>query len=564
MSPITPTISRRAAIGLGLGAAALVAVPRSARATPPDDAVRVNASDFRTAPDGSERDDTLTLQAALDHPGAEVVVIDDIGRDWSTRPLFLRRSDVTVLFAEGVTVRADTSGSGYSASSASVLTVERQQNVTIIGYRAQVIGTRPKYNAGEYRMGLKVRSVQNLLVEGLTLRDTEGDGIYLGVVATDQPNRDITVRNVVCDNNRRQGLSVVSVDQLLVEGSSFLRTNGTPPQAGIDFEPNNPGDLLTNIVLRDSVLSGNAAYQLVFALMHLDATSTPVSIVVERCLLDDPFYYPQLQVNGGLTTPVPGTIELRDLLIHTTDRVGVGATSGSISSYRKGVDDVHVTLANCVIWNWGNTFSVFRPITIGASRYNGANPQATYGGWTFTDCLLVTDQVPQFNAVGNMPVMVDGQPYSAPSQLTDVHGNLTVIGPSEVTAVLGPDPDVDLVMTAVPATSQQGALGAEVTVRFVEPTTTGGDLELEFTRQGGLMSAPLAVEYRLGGTAEERYDFAGGSSTAIFPANQDRVRVRLAVRPTGQPLPDSVTVELVERPFYRIRTIGRDRVLLRR
>ena len=172
MSHHSPTLGRRAALGLGLGAAALLAVPRSARATPAADAVRVYASQFRTGPDGTDRDDTLTLQAALDDATAEVIVIDDIGRDWSTRPLFLRRGDVTVLFAEGVTVRADTSGSAYNASSASVLSIEGQQNVSVVGYHVELVGTKPKYNAGEFRIGIKVRSVENLLIEGLTVRDS--------------------------------------------------------------------------------------------------------------------------------------------------------------------------------------------------------------------------------------------------------------------------------------------------------------------------------------------------------------------------------------------------------
>lgn len=547
------SLDRRAVLGLGLGAAAaVVAVPRSARATPDAGATTVYASSFGFDP----ADATNALQAALDST-ADVVVVDDVGADWFTRPLFLRRSNVTIVISEGVTVRALVGG--YPKLGDSLLTVDDQENVTIIGYRAQVIMNKPEYTAGEWRMCFSLRSVRNVLVEGITLAGSGGDGIYLGVSAINARaprfNSDITLRNVVLDNHRRNCLSVISADGLLIEGCAFTNADGTAPRAGVDFEPNKANERLSNIVLRDSVISGNASTQLVFAMMKLDSTSAPVSILVERVLLGDQFYgNPQLMVNDGLTTPIRGEIEIRDVLIRTVATPHADKP-GSLGFFRKASDSVHVTFRRCVMWNWGNDFFYFRPITIMNTRSTGKEPLVNYGGVTFDGCVLVTDQAPPlFNAIG-----------TAGSHLTNVHGDITVIGPSTAESQFGPDPvDVDLTLTAVPAVARQGVLGASVDVAFVHPSVAAGDtIELEFTRRGGLLSSPMAVEYRLSGTCEERHSYAGSALVAVFPPGEDRVRVRIATRTGTRRIPGSIVVELVERPFYTIATPGGRRGLIR-
>ena len=59
------------------------------------------------------------------------------------------------------------------------------------------------------------------------------------------------VRDCVFDRNYRQGFSVISVINLLVERCVFSNTNGTDPQAGVDLEPDFPSHRLTNVTFRD-------------------------------------------------------------------------------------------------------------------------------------------------------------------------------------------------------------------------------------------------------------------------------------------------------------------------
>jgi hypothetical protein len=127
----------------------------------------------------------------------------------------------------------------------------------------------------------------NLTIDGLTVEDTGGDGLY---VASDRvehlPCRNVTVRNCVFARNARQGISVISVDGFLVENSSMRDTLGMPPQAGIDFEPNSPAEVLKNCVLRNCSFDNNEGSGVEIYLATLKASSQPVDIRLENCRMD--------------------------------------------------------------------------------------------------------------------------------------------------------------------------------------------------------------------------------------------------------------------------------------
>lgn len=265
--------SRRRVLGAAatLTAGALVSVPRSAAADglSTQALTTVTASGFGFDP----ADSTAALQTALDS-AADLVIIDNVGVDWITRPLFLRRSDVTILMEEGVTVRAKVGG--FPGSGDSLLTIDAQSGVTLFGYGATFVMNKAEYTSGEWRMALSLRSVTDTLIEGLTLRDSGGDGVYLGTSSTSTSapryNRNVVLRNLVCDNHRRNALSIISADTLLVEGCAFTGSDGTAPRAGVDFEPNGPTERLANIVLRDCVITGNGSVELVVAPTALNAS----------------------------------------------------------------------------------------------------------------------------------------------------------------------------------------------------------------------------------------------------------------------------------------------------
>jgi hypothetical protein len=136
----------------------------------------------------------------------------------------------------------------------------------ILGDVGSHIGT-----TGEWGYGISINSGANRsAVRGTRITRCWGDGIIIGdgdsSVTGDLP-ADIRITDVVCDDNRRQGLSAIASRRLRIIGGVFSNTGATAmtgPGAGIDFEPN-PGMLQDNLdaELVGVVFSGNAGRGLV-------------------------------------------------------------------------------------------------------------------------------------------------------------------------------------------------------------------------------------------------------------------------------------------------------------
>jgi len=94
---------------------------------------------------------------------------------------------------------------------------------------------------------------------GVTAKKMWGDGFYV----TD--SEDVAFCSVAAINNRRQGLSIISVDRLLVTNSVFRDTRGTRPSAGIDMEPDKPDELVSNVRIENSKFIDNAGGGIIIA-----------------------------------------------------------------------------------------------------------------------------------------------------------------------------------------------------------------------------------------------------------------------------------------------------------
>lgn len=133
-----------------------------------------------------------------------------------------------------------------------ILRAHNVQNLKISG--GKIIGERTTHSGttGEWGMGIDLRNTRNVKIENVYVADCWGDGIYIGKGS----NYNVQIKSVICDNNRRQGMSITSADSILVVNSKFKNTNGTAPQAGIDLEPNT-GNLVTNVEIFNCEFSNN-------------------------------------------------------------------------------------------------------------------------------------------------------------------------------------------------------------------------------------------------------------------------------------------------------------------
>jgi parallel beta-helix repeat protein len=154
----------------------------------------------------------------------------------------------------------------------------RMSNVTkanVIG--GALIGERHQHGGttGEWGMGITISGSEQIVIEELTISNMWGDGIYIN-----KQSRNVKICAVTSDSNRRQGLSVISVDGLEVAHSTFSNTSGTDPAAGIDLEPN-LHDTIDNVRIHDSRFFNNDGAGILITAAH-----SPIrGVILERNMI---------------------------------------------------------------------------------------------------------------------------------------------------------------------------------------------------------------------------------------------------------------------------------------
>jgi hypothetical protein len=230
-------------------------------------------------------DATAALQASFDS-GARVIVVPSMGRAWVTGPLALR-SHTTLVLEEGVQIVSKEGG--FQKSDNSLFALKNVEDVTIYGYGARVAMRKidyrqSPYEKSEWRHAIEMYGCSRISVLGLTAESSGGDGIYLGR-GEQSYTSDVLLRDLVLRDHYRQGISIISVQDLRVEKVEMSFTEGTPPSAGIDFEPNNPDERIVRCVLKDCVIHSNRGPAILVALRKLDGGSQDIDIRVEDSVI---------------------------------------------------------------------------------------------------------------------------------------------------------------------------------------------------------------------------------------------------------------------------------------
>ena len=232
------------------------------------------------------KDATTALQSAV-QSGVPKLVVDNVGKPWIVRPIRLE-SNQAIVFEKGVVVEAKRGE--FKGRNDSLFSIKEKEDVVLRGHGAMLRMHRADYDdpelypKAEWRHVLSIRSSKNVEIHGLTLALSGGDGIYLGVSKRGVPDENIVIKDVVCDRNYRQGISVIAARNLLIENTVMRNTDGTAPRAGIDFEPNHATEELVNCVMRNCVSENNAGSGYTFYLPNLRANSAPISIRLENCI----------------------------------------------------------------------------------------------------------------------------------------------------------------------------------------------------------------------------------------------------------------------------------------
>lgn len=171
------------------------------------------------------------------------------------------------MYGATVTQGANFGGSGIYGRNRQWETVPDALDVTIAG--GTLVGSRVSVGGLQWSIGIRVDRCVNCVLRDVTLLDWYTDGVYLGGNPPGFYN--VQLHNVRISNSKRNAMSIAAGVKVRIYSSTFSNTNCasdaplgvcTPfelnmPRCGIDFEPNNSADIISDVIVVDSIFSGN-------------------------------------------------------------------------------------------------------------------------------------------------------------------------------------------------------------------------------------------------------------------------------------------------------------------
>ena len=381
-------------------------------------------------------DATDGLQSAIDS-GARRLIVPNMCSDWVVRPIKLT-SNQEIIFERGTVISAKRGE--YRGGGDSLFTAQDVENLTIRGYGATFRMWKQDYINGlvleqldwhrwygqypkaEWRMTLSIRGSKNVDVFGLTLKDSGGDGIYVDGSKDRRYSENVHLRDIICDNHYRQGISVISAENLTVQNCEFSNTWGTPPASGVDIEPDLVDQRIKNVVFSGCKFIDNVGDGIEVFLAHTSSETEDVTLRFEDC------YVSSQHGTGIRVTKIGdngpgGSIEFENCTVDTT--IGYG-----IKVQEKSLKGARVTFTNCNVINaaqdqqFGGEWS---PISLSLPQPDIVQ---IMGGIDFINCFVEDNR--------DRPAVEFTQPKSD-FQLHDITGDITVLNQNGVTAELGKD-----------------------------------------------------------------------------------------------------------------------------
>lgn len=208
--------------------------------------------------------------------------------------------------------------------------------------------------------GIYINNAKNCVINNPKSNNCFEDGIYITGL-----NEDITINNPICNNNRRQGITVVSAKNLVIKNPVCTNTNGLSPEAGIDIEPNNNTDILDNILIDNPVTENNNGSGVVVNVNKLKGVNKIINIKVLNGKDDGSYAGVTIQNIMDNTHKLTGAIRFDDYMSVNAKTTGIqllnyGAlNTPKISLIRPKVIDCNTTNQAAV---YGSAYTIYRDL----------------------------------------------------------------------------------------------------------------------------------------------------------------------------------------------------------
>lgn len=334
--------------------------------------------------------ETQALQNALNAAaGKRLYIPKQRGGYYLTGQLIVP-SNIVIEFEPGTVIQAiDTLN--RAAPYERLIRIKNAKHVHIIGNGATLQMNKTAFNSGEQAHIFDISGSENVVIDGIRANDSGGDGFYIGNYEASQPYcKDIVLRNCTANNNRRQGLSVISVDGLLVASCRFTNTTGTAPKSGVDIEPNNNSrqDVLKKIRFVDCVAEGNVGRGFLVTLHRMTAANERVDITFEHCRTKGNSFGSSVNYGAEGTKAVKGEVTFIDCKAESEQYAGYSVLSSSPES-------IKVSFIRCRAVNCNTVNAPEDPYGYGSSFIVTTVPQfprTAIGNVEFVECVSIDER----------------------------------------------------------------------------------------------------------------------------------------------------------------------------
>lgn len=246
-------------------------------------------------------------------------------------------------------------------------------------------------DTGEHGFGLSLRGAKNIVIENVTCKDFWGDGINLQFCRDDEARlincENITISNVICDRNRRQGISIESGDGVIVRNCILRNTGqvrGTAPKFGIDIEPipGNEGVVTDNILIQNCTFENNAGGGFVFR------SITASNIIINNCKVDNRIFWSGKNRFGDSGFIIQNSSLGRVEFTESTEGICLeNCTFSHFFGYKTGKEKdnklKNFTLSNCTLETGNYDYTKWYGALVNLSQFNPNNISGKIDGCSF-------------------------------------------------------------------------------------------------------------------------------------------------------------------------------------
>ena len=165
---------------------------------------------------------------------------------------------------------------------------------------------------GEWGMGININNCNGVIIENITIKQCWGDCIYIGT-----NSKNVKIFNCFLSESRRQGISVTSASEVIIDNCTISNISGTDPQSAIDLEPN-ANEIITNVIIRNITVRTCSC-----GIISYKPDSGIISnVVISNCYIDNITANKSTIILYGITNSI-----VRNVIIKNSPDRGITVTN---------------------------------------------------------------------------------------------------------------------------------------------------------------------------------------------------------------------------------------------